>query len=79
MLLIDKDNIMCTSSSNQSLIIYDTYTYLTLKTIKNIDCRDENNTLLKVDDNFILINCFKGIGIFDIKSYEIIQDRKSVV
>ena len=71
--LIDKDNFMCTSSSNKNLIIYDIKTYLTLKIIKNIDFRGENNTLLKVNNNFILINCYKGIGIFDIKCYQIIH------
>ena len=73
MLLIDKDNFMCTSFNNQNLIIYNINNYSTLKIIKNIDCRGENNTLLKVDDNFILINCIKGIGIFYIKSKEIVQ------
>jgi len=55
MLLIDKNFFMCTSSSNQNLIIYDINRYFTLKIIKNIDCRGENNTLLKVTNNFILI------------------------
>jgi len=73
MLLIDKDNFMCASSSNQNLIIYEIKTYLILKVIKNIDCRQEDKTLLKVNSNFILINCYNGIGIFDIKSYEIVQ------
>ena len=73
MLLIDKDNFMCTSSYNQNLIIYNIKYYSTLKVIKNIDCRGENNSLLKVNDNFILINCIKGIAIFYIKGKEIVQ------
>ena len=32
-----------------------------------LDCINENNTLLKANNNFILINCYNGIGIFDIK------------
>ncbi len=72
MILIDKETFMC-SSSNQNLIIYDIKNYSSLKIIKNIDIRKENNTLLKVNDKFILIKCFKGIGIFDIKTKEIIQ------
>ena len=72
MILIDKDTFMC-SSSNQGLIIYDIKNYSSLKTIKNIDIRNENNSLLKVSDKFILIKCFKGIEIFDIKTKEIIQ------
>ena len=72
MILIDKETFMC-SSSNQNLIIYDIKNYSSLKIIKNIDIRKGNNTLLKVNDKFILIKCFKGIGIFDIKTKEIIQ------
>ena len=72
MILIDKDKFMC-SSNNKNLIIYDINNYSSLKTIKNIDFRAENNSLFKVNDKYILINCFKGIGIFDIKSNEIIQ------
>jgi len=73
MILLDKDNFMCTSSFNQNLNIYNIQNFSTLKVIQNIDCRSENNSLLKVDENFILINCFKGIAIFDIKCKEIIQ------
>ena len=72
MILVDEDTFMF-SSANQKLIIYDIKSYSSLKSIKNIDFRKENNTLLKVDDKFILINCFNGIGIFDIKTKEIIQ------
>ena len=72
MLLIDKDNFMFTSSSNQNLIIYNIKSSLILKKIR-IDCINENNTLLKANNNFILINCYNGIGIFDIKCFEIVQ------
>ena len=36
-------------------------------------CSSSNQNLIKVNDKFILIKCFKGIGIFDIKTKEIIQ------
>jgi len=72
-LLINKDNFMCSSSSNQKLIIYDINKFSVLKVINNIDCRNENSTLLKMNDNLVLINCFKGIGIFDNKTKEIIK------
>ena len=72
MLLIDKDTFMC-SISNQNLIIYDISNYSPLKIIKNIDPSNEKNTLLKLNNNFILIISCKGIGIFDIKSKELIQ------
>ena len=73
MLLLDKDYFMCSSSSNQKLIIYDIEKFSVLKVINNIDCRNENNILLKINDNLLLINCYKGIGIFDNKNKEIIQ------
>ena len=44
-----------------------------LKVINNIDCRNGNNILLKINDSLVLINCCKGIGIFDNKNKEIIQ------
>ena len=71
-LLIDKDSFMCSLSSSQKLIIFDIKQFSVLKEINNIDCRNENNTLLKMNDNLVLINCFKGIGIFDNRTKEII-------
>ena len=42
------------------------------KTIKNIDCVDEENSIFIVN-NFILVNCDKGIAILSIKTKEFIQ------
>ena len=42
------------------------------KTLKNIDCVDEENSIFIVN-NFILVNCDKGIAILSIKTKEFIQ------
>ena len=41
--------------------------------MKNVDCIQGTNSLFKINEKYLLINCNNGIGIFYIKTNEIIQ------
>ena len=44
-----------------------------IKIIPDIDCLDSNHSLFKNKNEYILVNCYKGIGLFLIKTKELIQ------
>ena len=73
MLLIDNEHFICSQSEQKTLRIFGIKNFNQVKIINKIDCSDISNSLIKINDKFIIINCFKGIGLFYIKTKEIIQ------
>ena len=73
MLLIDNNYLISTQARLQTLSIIDIQNFQIIKKIKKIDCLDSNNCLFKLNNKYIIINCFKGFGIFFIQTKELIQ------
>ena len=62
------------SHSNKSLIcFYDINNFSIVKTLNNIDCTRDLDSLLLYDNKYIIINCFKGFAIIYIKTKELVQ------
>ena len=73
MILIDNENFISTHSKEKVLRIFEINNFKQIKIINKIDCINNTNCLFKINDKFIAINCFKGIGLLFIKTKEIIQ------
>ena len=73
MMLIDNENFISSQPDQKALRIFEIKQYEQIKIINNIDCIRNSNSLIKINDKYIIINCFEGIGIFNIKTKEIIQ------
>lgn len=73
MLLIDNDNFVAYQPNNRSLCIIDINKLEPIKTIKDIDCNNSDNCLFKINNKYIIINCLKGIGLFHIKTQNLVQ------
>ena len=72
-LLLSNDEYFISSQpQNETLRLFDKNNYELLKIISNIDCINSTNSLIK-SNKYILINCNKGFGIFDIITKELIQ------
>ena len=74
-LLMDNENIIITQPEVKTLRIYDIKSLKEIKKIKNIYCisKYRGGCLIKINQNYILINCKKGFGLFLIKTKELVQ------
>ena len=52
---------------------YDTESLSIKKSLSNIDCIDNINSLMLFNKDFIVVNCIKGFSIINVKTKEAIQ------
>ena len=69
----NKDYFITIQPNNKTLTIFDIKNLKQEKIITNIDSIDSNKSLLLFND-YIIINCIKGISLFYIKTQEITQN-----
>ena len=72
-LKIDNYHFITAQSDAKTLTIFEINNFNEIKKIKNINCKKNSNCLIKANDNYIIINCDKGIGVFYIKTKEFIE------
>ena len=72
-LLANEDYFISSQPENKQLTLTDIKNYTEIKKISNIDCIDSTKCLFKIKDEYIIICCKKGFGLFLIKTKEIIQ------
>ena len=73
LLLIDKDNFISSQTDKKTLSIYNISDLKEVNKIKNIDCINSSNSLFKINNNYIIINCYNGIGLVYIQTKELVQ------
>ena len=72
-LMLTKEYFISTQPEKKTLKLFNNNNLSYLKKITNIECQNTTNCLFRINDNYILIACDKGIGIFFVKTKEIIQ------
>ena len=73
LLLVNDEYFISSQSKIKTLTLYNKDNLEQIKIIPDIDCVDSNHSLFKIKNEYILINCYKGIGLFLIKTKELIQ------
>ena len=73
LLLINKDNFISSQPDGKTLKIFDTKNFQEVSTINNIDCRNDTNSLFNLNNEYIVINCYNGIGLLSVKNKELVQ------
>ena len=73
LLLMDTDNYITSQPDIKSLRIFNIKKLEQIKIINNIDCIKNDKCLVKIDDKYIVVNCYNGLGIVYIKTKELIQ------
>ena len=73
LLLVNDEYFISSQPENRILSLYNKDNLEQIKIIPDIDCVDSNHSLFKIKNEYILINCCKGIGLFLIKTKELIQ------
>ena len=73
LILVDDEYFISSQPKIKTIIIINIKTFEISKTISNVDCIDSQNSLLSLQ-NFIIINCVKGIQLLFKETKEIIQN-----
>ena len=76
MLLIDNNYFIFALIDKKSLGIIDINNLKLDKIINIIDCKSDTDSLRKINNKYVLINGYNGIGIFSIESRELVQYTK---
>ena len=73
LLLVNEEYFISSQPNVKTLTLYNKDNLEQIKIIPDTDCLDSNHSLFKIKNKYILINCYKGIGLFLIKTKELIQ------
>ena len=73
LLLVNEEYFISSQPNVKTLTLYNKDNLEQIKIIPDIDCLDSNHSLFKNKNEYILVNCYKGIGLFLIKTKELIQ------
>ena len=73
MLLIDENHFISTQPDKKNITISDLYYFDEILKIKNVDCSNSNNCLFKINNKYVVISCFNGIGLLYIPTKELVQ------
>ena len=73
LLLIDDNYFISSQPGNKTLTLYDIKNLSELKIISDIDCSYSHNIFFILKKKYIIIQCNKGIGLFLIKTKELVQ------
>ena len=76
MLLIDSNYFIFTQIDKKTIGIIDINNLTLDKVINIIDCKSDTDSLRKINNKYVLINGYNGIGIFSIESRELVQYTK---
>ena len=76
MLLIDSNYFIFTLIDKKTIGIIDINNLTLDKVINIIDCKSDTDSLRKINNKYVLINGYNGIGIFSIESRELVQYTK---
>ena len=72
-LLYTEEYFISSQPKKKTLILFENNNLSYLKTITNIECQEKTNCLFRLNENYIIIACEKGLGLFCIKTKELIQ------
>ena len=73
LLLINNEYFISSHPSTKTLLIFDLNNYKQEKIISYIDCINSPKSLFNIREKYILVSCFKGIGLILVKTKELIQ------
>jgi len=74
LLLVNDEYFISSQPKIKTLTLYKCKDNLEqVKIIPDIDCIDSSHSLFKIKNEYILINCYKGIGLFFIRTKELTQ------
>ena len=73
LLLFDEQYIISSQPEIKTLTIFDKLDLFQVKIISDIDCIKSFKCFYQIKDIYILVSCEKGIGLFNIKTKEMIQ------
>ena len=72
-LLYTEEYFISSQPKKKTLILFENNNLSYLKTITNIECQEKTNCLFRLNEKYIIIACEKGLGLFCIKTKELIQ------
>ena len=72
-LSVNSDYFISSHYEKEIINFYDIKSLSLEKTIYNIKCSNESNSLLLFNNQYILINCEKGLAVISIKTKEVVQ------
>ena len=73
LLLINNEYLISSQPKDETITFYDTKNLYQIKKLLNIDCIDSTKCFFKYNDKYILVSCYKGIGLLFIKTKELTQ------
>lgn len=73
LLSIDNSSFISTQPEKKKLTLFEFNNFNEILTINNIDCVDYLQCLFNYKNEYIIINCFNGLGLLSIDTKEIIQ------
>ena len=73
LLLVNEEYFISSQPKIKTLTLYNKDNLEQIKIIPDVDCIDSNHSFYKIQKEYILINCYKGIGLLLIKTKELIQ------
>ena len=76
-LSVNNEYFISSHYSTDKINFYDIKSLSIEKSLFNIDCIDNRNSLLLFKNGYILVNCINGIAMISIKTKEVIQDIKN--
>ena len=72
-LSVNSDYFISSQSIDEKIYFFDIKSLSKEKTLFNVDCLDKPNSLLVFNNQYIIVNCFKGFSLISIKTKEVIQ------
>ena len=72
-ILVNLEYFITSHYTSEQINFYDTNTFSLVKTLSNIDCLNELDSLFIFNNKYILVNCINGFAIIYIKTKELVQ------